>query len=53
MSSATIRIAATAPAAAAPEPDSYAGDPNFMASLARGLRVIRAFSEFRRNLTFS
>src|SRR5690349_9772398 len=50
------RTAAPAPApapAAAPEPDAYAGDPNFMASLARGLQVIRAFSEFRRNLTIS
>ena len=29
------------------------GDPDFMTSLARGLQVIRAFSEFRRNLTIS
>jgi IclR family pca regulon transcriptional regulator len=34
-------------------PDEHPGDPNFMASLARGLRVIRAFSEHRRNLTMS
>ena len=40
-------------AAAAAGPESHAGDPNFMASLARGLQVIRAFSEFRRNLTIS
>jgi IclR family pca regulon transcriptional regulator len=33
--------------------DQHAGDPDFMASLARGLAVIRAFSEFRRNLTIS
>jgi IclR family transcriptional regulator, pca regulon regulatory protein len=33
--------------------DEHSGDPNFMASLARGLRVIRAFSEHRRNLTIS
>jgi IclR family transcriptional regulator, pca regulon regulatory protein len=33
--------------------DEHTGDPNFMASLARGLQVIRAFSEFRRNLTIS
>ena len=33
--------------------NEHAGDPNFMASLARGLLVIRAFSEFRRNLTIS
>jgi IclR family pca regulon transcriptional regulator len=31
----------------------HAGDPDFMSSLARGLQVIRAFSEFRRNLTIS
>ena len=30
-----------------------AGDPNFMTSLARGLQVIRAFSEFRRHLTIA
>lgn len=30
-----------------------AGDPNFMTSLARGLQVIRAFSEHRRNLTIA
>jgi IclR family pca regulon transcriptional regulator len=39
--------------ASAPRRDEHAGDPNFMASLARGLQVIRAFSEFRRNLTIS
>lgn len=33
--------------------DDRTGDPNFMSSLARGLQVIRAFSEFRRNLTIS
>jgi IclR family pca regulon transcriptional regulator len=33
--------------------DEHSGDPNFMASLARGLRVIRAFSEHRRNLTMA
>jgi IclR family transcriptional regulator, pca regulon regulatory protein len=33
--------------------DEHSGDPNFMASLARGLRVIRSFSEHRRNLTIS
>ena len=36
-----------------PPADDHAGDPNFMASLARGLQVIRAFSEYRRNLTIS
>ncbi len=41
----------------APDPahavDEHTGDPDFMASLARGLRVIRAFSEHRRQLTIS
>src|SRR6185295_10239303 len=46
-------IRRTVAPAAAPEPDAHAGDPNFMSSLARGLQVIRAFSEFRRNLTIS
>lgn len=32
---------------------SYAGDPNFMASLARGLAVIRAFTQQRRELTIA
>src|SRR5262245_21035877 len=34
-------------------PDDGSGDPNFMTSLARGLQVMRAFSEFKRNLTIS
>ena len=33
--------------------EETSGDPNFMSSLARGLQVIRAFSEYRRNLTIS
>ena len=53
MGSPAIRRTAARPPGAAPGPDPYAGDPNFMASLARGLQVIRAFSEFRRNLTIS
>jgi IclR family transcriptional regulator, pca regulon regulatory protein len=32
---------------------SYAGDPNFMASLARGLAVIRGFSQQRHQLTIA
>ena len=36
-----------------PTDRSHAGDPNFMTSLERGLQVIRAFSEHRRNLTIS
>ena len=39
---------------ASPSPqEERSGDPNFMSSLARGLQVIRAFSEYRRNLTIS
>src|SRR6202167_842671 len=33
--------------------DQFAGDPNFMASLARGLTVIQAFSAEKRHLTIS
>ncbi len=33
------------------DPPAEAADPDFMSSLARGLQVIRAFSEHRRNLT--
>ena len=42
------------PTSAEPHADAgHAGDPNFMASLARGLQVIRAFSEHRRQLTIA
>lgn len=34
-------------------PDTTTPDPDFMTSLARGLRVIRAFTEHRRQLTMS
>jgi IclR family transcriptional regulator, pca regulon regulatory protein len=33
--------------------DTFAGDPNFMTSLARGLAVIQAFSQQRHHLTIS
>ena len=33
--------------------DEYAGDPNFMTSLARGLAVIQAFTQRQRELTVS
>ncbi|MEO8057672.1 MAG: IclR family transcriptional regulator C-terminal domain-containing protein [Burkholderiales bacterium] len=33
--------------------DAPTGDPNFMTSLARGLQVVRAFSEHRHHLTIS
>lgn len=47
-------IAPNAPAVTpAGEIRAYAGDPNFMASLARGLAVIRAFTQQRRQLTIA
>jgi IclR family transcriptional regulator, pca regulon regulatory protein len=42
-----------APVTPALEIQGYAGDPNFMASLARGLAVIRAFTQQRRHLTIA
>ena len=42
-----------APVTPASEIQAFAGDPNFMASLARGLAVIRAFTEQRRQLTIA
>jgi IclR family transcriptional regulator, pca regulon regulatory protein len=33
--------------------DSFSGDPNFMTSLARGLAVIQAFTQKKRQLTIS
>ena len=42
--------AAVTPAA---EIQGYAGDPNFMASLARGLAVIRGFTAQKRHLTIA
>jgi IclR family pca regulon transcriptional regulator len=41
------------PVTSAAEIQSFAGDPNFMASLARGLAVIRAFTQQRRHLTIA
>ena len=35
------------------EIEALTGDPNFMSSLARGLAVIRAFSQLRRELTIA
>jgi IclR family transcriptional regulator, pca regulon regulatory protein len=40
-------------AAPASQLDSFRGDPNFMTSLARGLSVIQAFSQKKRQLTIS
>ena len=33
--------------------EEFAGDPNFMTSLARGLAVINAFQERKRHLTIA
>jgi IclR family pca regulon transcriptional regulator len=41
------------PVTPASEIQAFAGDPNFMASLARGLAVIRAFTQQRRHLTIA
>ena len=35
------------------EVDPFKGDPNFMASLARGLEVIQAFTPQRRQMSIS
>lgn len=50
-----VRPAVIAPAAptAADEIEAMSGDPNFMTSLARGLAVIRGFSQQKRSLTIS
>ncbi len=42
-----------APGETTPAAEDGTADPNFMTSLARGLQVIRAFSEFRRQLTIA
>jgi IclR family pca regulon transcriptional regulator len=41
------------PVTPALEIQGYSGDPNFMASLARGLAVIQAFTQQRRHLTIA
>jgi IclR family pca regulon transcriptional regulator len=43
----------TASVTPASEIEALTGDPNFMSSLARGLAVIRAFSQQRRELTIA
>jgi IclR family transcriptional regulator, pca regulon regulatory protein len=52
-----VVVADPNPEAPAPAPsahiDSFAGDPNFMMSLARGLLVIQAFTQKKRQLTIS
>ncbi|MEO8303073.1 MAG: IclR family transcriptional regulator C-terminal domain-containing protein [Betaproteobacteria bacterium] len=44
---------AAPPPTAAAEIGSHAGDPDFMASLARGLAVIRGFSQHRARMTIA
>jgi IclR family transcriptional regulator, pca regulon regulatory protein len=51
--SANAATSDSAPVTPASEIHGYAGDPNFMASLARGLAVIRGFSQQRRHLTIA
>src|SRR6266581_4973993 len=41
------------PVTPAAEIEALTGDPNFMTSLARGLAVIRAFTQQRRHLTIA
>ena len=52
---AAASIIAPNPAVVTPasEIQSFAGDPNFMASLARGIAVIRGFTQQRRRLTIA
>ena len=52
------REVASEPAHAAPVPvaadiESYSGDPNFMASLARGLAVIRGFAQEQKRMSIA
>jgi len=47
------RVATPAPLTAAEEIEAMSGDPNFMTSLARGLAVIRGFTQQKRSLTIS
>src|SRR5580704_5264005 len=58
MPPATVAVAAGANSAASPptpstQIDALTGDPDFMTSLARGLAVIQAFSQKKRQLTIS
>jgi IclR family pca regulon transcriptional regulator len=53
----TVMVAEPSPEKPAKAPceqiDSFSGDPNFMMSLARGLLVIQAFTQKKRQLTIS
>jgi IclR family pca regulon transcriptional regulator len=50
---ATMIAPNASPVTPAQEIQAFTGDPNFMASLARGLAVIRAFTQQRRHLTIA
>jgi IclR family pca regulon transcriptional regulator len=53
MTSTVPRVTTPAPLTAAEEIEAMSGDPNFMTSLARGLAVIRGFTQQKRSLTIS
>jgi IclR family transcriptional regulator, pca regulon regulatory protein len=50
---ATADSSAAPPARATDEIEAFTGDPNFMTSLARGLAVIRGFSQEQRRLSIA
>ena len=50
---ATPAILRAQPASSAEQIGSWSGDPNFMTSLARGIAVIRAFTQQKRRLTIA
>jgi IclR family pca regulon transcriptional regulator len=51
--STTPAVSAAAPPTPSAQIDALTGDPDFMTSLARGLAVIQAFSQKKRQLTIS
>lgn len=53
MAKRTTPAVTSAPPTAAAEIEAMSGDPNFMTSLARGLAVIRGFTQQKRSLTIS
>ncbi|MEO8345705.1 MAG: IclR family transcriptional regulator C-terminal domain-containing protein [Betaproteobacteria bacterium] len=53
ISGATLAQRSTGAVSAAEHIETWSGDPNFMASLARGIAVIRAFTQQKRRLTIS
>ena len=53
MRTSTASIAPPIVASPAKRIQAFAGDPDFMASLARGLAVVQAFQERKRHLTIA